>query len=157
MKKVALMIALAVGLVGVTGPAWAAQTDTITVTVSLASIIAVSLDSNTWNIGPVALTDTDTSPTFTATNDGNVNIDLDIKSSDGANGWTVGTVGPDDVFQVDVTTPSLTLTTVDQSLATSVAPAGTKTIDMTYTAPTTDTQGGGVDHSFTITVTASAS
>lgn len=157
MKKVILLTMLAIGVLGTMGQASAATTDTITVTVSLQSAISVSLDANAWDILAITLAGTDPSPTFTATNDGNVDIDLVIKASDGANGWTLGTVGADDVFQVDVTAPALTLTTADQSLATAVIPTGTTTIDMTYTAPTTDTQGGGVDHTFTITITASAS
>ena len=151
------MLALAVGLVGLTGQAWAAETDTITVTVSLESIISVSLDTDAWNIGAIVLSGTpESSPQFTATNDGNVGIDLDIKSSDGANGWTVGDPAASDTFKVTVTTPSLTLALGDQALTTNMAPSGTKTIDMTYTAPTGDTQGAGMDQGFTITVTASA-
>ena len=155
MKKTTLLLVLALSLLGFMGPASAATTDTITVTVSLASVISVSLDSGAWNIGAITLGVTSGSPIYIATNDGNVNIDLAIACSDGLNGWTVGTVGSDNVFQVDVTSPELTLLTTDLPLATGVAPLGTKTFDMTYTAPTSDTQGGGVDHTFTITITAS--
>ena len=155
MKKTTLLLVVAVTLLGLMGPASAATTDTITVTVSLASSISVSLDIGAWGIGAITLGGTSNSPTYIATNDGNVNIDLAIACSDGLNGWTVGTVGSDNVFQVDVTSPELTLLTTDLPLATGVAPLGTKTFDMTYTAPTSDTQGGGVDQTFTITITAS--
>ena len=156
MKKGTLILALAVCLVGLTGQAWAGTTDQISVTVSLGSIISVDLDANTWTIGAITVSGTpEASPQFTAENDGNVDINLDIKASNGANSWLLGSPAASDTFEVTVTTPSLTLTISDQALTTNLAPAATKTIDMTYTPPTADTQGGGVDHSFSVTVTAS--
>ena len=156
MRKATLILALAMALVGLTGQAQAGTEDSISVTVSLGSIISVDLDIGAWNIGAIVLSGSSVSPTFTAENDGNVNIDLDITASDVANGWSLGSPAASDTFEVTVTTPSLTLTTDDQALTTNLAPTLTKTIDMTYNAPTADTQGGGTDHSFTVTVTASA-
>lgn len=51
--------------------------------------------------------------------------------------------------------PAITLGEGDTSLELSVAKGGTVSIDMTYSAPTSDTLGGGVDQGFNITVTAS--
>jgi len=153
MQKMKWIPILAVGLVAMTGMAWAADTGTITVTVSLQSI-SVSLDNSTWDIGPIALGGTNVLPTVTATNDGNVNIDLAIKGADGAGAWAIGTQGAD-TFEVDVASPVLTLSTTNQTLASSLAPSGTKTIDLTYKAPTSDTKGPSVAQGFAITITAS--
>ena len=159
MKKGTLISVLALALVGLTGQAWAAETDTITVTVELETTISVAITpvSTPWAIGVVGFGDTDASPTYTATNDGNVTVNFTIHADDsGANGWTIGTVGADDVFQVDVTTPTLTLSTSPQTLASGVTVGNTATIDMTYTAPSGDTVGGGESHDFSIIVTAVA-
>lgn len=155
MKKVLWITTLMLALSGITGQAMAATTDSITVTVSLVESISVTLDNNTWTIGSVALSGTDSLATVTATNNGNVTIDLDIKGANGAGGWTIGATPASDVFEVAVTSPAISLTTSDQTLATSVATSGTATIDMTYNAPTADTFGGGVAQGFAITVTAS--
>ncbi len=136
-------------------PAWAATSDNITVTVSLEETVSVSLDVNTWTIGAIALSGTDASPTFTATNDGNVAEDISIRGTNSAGGWTLGTAGAD-TFQVDETNSVTTLSTTAQLIASDVAVSGTVTINMNYTAPSSDTLGGGVDHSFTITVSAAA-
>ena len=161
MKRGTLILVLAMALVGLTSQAWAAETDTILVTVELETTVSVAVTPvTTWAIGPVGFGDTDASPTYTATNDGNVTVNFTIEADDsGANGWTIGTVGVANVFQVDVTTPALTLTTSPQTLATGVAVAGTATIDMTYTAPSSVSgggAGGGESHDFSIIVTASA-
>lgn len=162
MKKGTLILVLALALVGLTGQAWGQATDTISVTVELVTTVSVAITpvATPWAIGPVDKADTDASPTYTATNVGNLTVDFTIEADDStANGWTLGTAGPDNVFQVDVTTPSLTLTTSPQPLATGVVVAGTATIDMTYTAPTSVSGGGAVggeSHDFTIIVTATA-
>lgn len=158
MKKLVLVLALAVALGGLTGQAQAAETDTITVTVSLASIVSVAItpSATPWAIGNIVLAGTDNSPTYTATNNGNVTVDFNIQADDsGANGWSIGTVGLVNVFQVVETNLALTLTTSPQTLLATVTPTSTATIDMTYTAPTTDSVGGGSSHGFDIVVTAS--
>lgn len=153
MRKSILTLSLVLLASG--APAWGASTDTITVTVSLEEVVSVSLDANTWTIGAIALSGTDSSPTFTATNDGNVVEDISILASNSAGGWTLGTAGAD-TFQVDETNSVTTLTTSAQMIASDVALSGTVTIDLDYTAPSSDTLGGGVDHSFTVTVSAAA-
>lgn len=155
MKKVLWITALVLALFGMAGQSWAATTDSITVTVSLAEDIAVSLNNNTWTIGSIALSGSDGLATVTATNDGNVTIDLVIKGANGAGGWTIGSAPGADTFEVELTAPPISLTAADQSLVSSLATSGTKTIDLTYNAPTDDNFGGGVDQGFTITVTAS--
>ena len=120
-------------------------------------VVSVSLDSNTWSLGGVSLSSTTSSPSYTATNDGNVAIDLTIKATNGTGGWTLAASAGADAFSVDVTSPALNLTTSDQNLATNVAVSGTKGIDLTYNAPTSDTAGGGTAQDFTITITASKS
>ena len=155
MKRTTVVAALALCLALLTGQAWAATTDSITVTVSLEEAISVSLDNDAWTIGPIALNGSDTLLTVTATNDGNVTIDLDIRGAGGNGGWTIGTPAGPNQFEVSLASPAITLTDVDQDLQNSVIAGGTKTIDMTYTAPSSDTFGGGVDQGFSIVVTAS--
>ena len=116
--------------------------------------ISVSLDSDTWSIGEVSLGATTLPSSYTATNDGNVAIDLDIRATDGAGGWTLESVPGTDEFSVDVTSPAISLSISDQTLATDVAVSGTADIDLTYNAPTGDSYGGGVDQGFTITLSA---
>ncbi len=156
MRKTSLTLALAIGLVGIMGQAWADSEATITVTVELESI-SVSLDTSAWEIGPITLGGSDTLPTVTATNEGNVDIDLKIKGANGTGGWTIGTPAGEDTFEVALTSPAITLTTSDQSLADAVAPDATTSIDLAYAAPSIDNFGGGVDQGFDITVTASKS
>ena len=155
MKKVLWTTALVLALCGMAGQSWAATTGSITVTVSLVEDIAVLLDNNTWAINSIALSGTNTLATVTATNDGNVTIDLVIKGANGAGGWTIAAAPGADAFEVELTAPAISLTAADQSLVSSLATSGTKTIDLTYNAPTSDTFGGGVDQGFAITVTAS--
>ncbi len=137
------------------GSAQAATTDTITVTVSLQSVISVSVTPNTWNITPLALTDTAPSPMFTATV-GNTATRLQIKATNAAGGWTLGSPPALDRFSVTVTSPPLTLTTANQTLAASVTANGSVNFNLTYAAPTDDSKGAGVAQGFTITLTASS-
>ncbi len=155
MKKLTLILALAVFMIAMAGQARAATSGTISVTVSL-ELISVSLDASAWNIGPISLGGSSVLPTVTATNDGNVSLDLVIRGAIGAGGWAIGATAASDTFVVAVTAPALTLTSSsDQTLVTGLAAAGTKNIDLTYSAPTADTVGGGVDQGFDITITAS--
>ena len=126
----------------------------ITVTVSLTETVSVSLDSNTWAIGAIALGGTVGPASYTATNNGNVAIDLTIRATNGAGGWTLASSAGAEAFSVAVASPAITLTTSDQALASNVAVSGTKGIALTYSAPTSDTIGGGVDQGFSITVSA---
>jgi len=157
MKKGTMILVLALALVGLTGRAWAAETDTITVTVSLQSVISVSVSPDAWDIGPITLGGSYGPQAFTATNDGNVTEDFAIRGANGAGGWTIGATPGANTFTVTETNDTIVLTTSDQTCATNVAPDGTDSLSLTYDAPTSDTYGGGVDQSFTITVTASAS
>lgn len=154
MRRIIISVALVLALAGATNPARAATTDTITVTVSLTEAISVSLDNNVWNIGSIGLSQSTSLATVTATNNGNVTVDLDIKGSNGAGGWSIGPQSAD-TFQVSVTSPALVLTTTDQALASALVVSGTKTINLNYQSPTSDSFGGGVDQGFSVTVTAS--
>ncbi len=118
-------------------------------------VVSVSLNSNTWNIGPVDLGDSVGPVSYAATNDGNVAIDLSIRATNGAGGWTLASSPGANAFSVGLASPAIPLTTSDQTLATNVAVSGTKTIDLTYSAPTSDHFGGGVNQEFTVTVSAS--
>ena len=153
MKMRLVAVAALIALLG--GQVWAAETATISVTVALEETISVSLDSDTWDIGAIALSGSNGPETFTAANDGNVAIDLDVKGTNGAGGWTLAVAAGADAFRVAVTDPAINLTTVDQVLATNLAKGGNKAVAMTYHAPTSDTKGGGVDQSFSVTVSAS--
>ena len=155
MRRVTLMTAVAACLLGIGGQAWAADTDTITVTVSLEAVISVSVSPNTWNIGAIALSGVNGPQAFTATV-GNSATKLEIMGSNGAGGWTIGATPGADRFVVAVSSPAITLTTAYQTLDASVAAYGNKGFDLTYSAPASDTKGGGVDQSFAVTLKASA-
>lgn len=152
------ILALAVGLclIGLSGQAWAAETSTISVTVSLQEVISVSVSPSTWDIGAIALSGTNGPASFSATNDGNVSEDLSIAGTDGAGGWTLAATAGADAFsvQVDDGVSPFALTTGGSSLASNVAKDGSAGFDLTFGAPTDDTFGGGVDQSFSVTVTA---
>ncbi len=162
MRKLVLVFAIVVCLVGVTGQASAATTDTITVTVSLASVISVTLDQPTWVVGEIALDFVSASFPVVATNAGNVDIDLVIKGTNGAGGWALGSPDASDVFEVGVTPAVVTpfaLTTGDLSLHNTLphTTSNTTSFGLVYNAPSADTVGPGTAQGFTITVTASAS
>lgn len=152
MKRV-MMVALILAVAGISGTGWAADTANISVTVSLATVIEVSLDKTTWNIGPVALGSTSAAEAFVATV-GNTVTKLEVAGTDAAGGWVLGTAGAD-AFGVAVSGMGA-LTTANQTLDAGVAAYGTKGFSLTYSAPTSDTLGGGVDQGFSVTVTASA-
>jgi hypothetical protein len=159
MKRGTLILVLAIALVGLTGQTWAAETDTITVTVSMESVVSVSVSPDAWNIGAVSEGGASGAESFTATNDGNVTEDLTITGANGANGWNIGAAAGVDVFAVmlDRSLPSEDmLETGPVPLTDALAPAAGHAFTLDYLAPTSDTQGGGVDHSFSITITASA-
>ena len=162
MKKAALMLVLALGLVGLTSEALAQSTASISVTVELAAEVSIAITANpTWPVGSIALDDVVAmaSPS-TVENQGNVTVDLDIDVDYGgpsANGWTAGLATATDVFTVDVDGVTNPLTTAPQDLVDSLAVSGTQNVDATYTAPSGDTVGGGESHDFSIVVTATES
>lgn len=151
------MLALAAMLAGMAGNGWAADTGTITVTVSLESTISVSLDKTAWSLGPVATGSTSAAETFTA-DVGNTATKLEISGADAAGGWVLDTTAGADKFVVSVadTGPLFSLTTANQTLAAAVPAYGAKEFSLTYSAPTSDTKGAGVNQGFSVTVTASA-
>lgn len=155
MKKSVLIIVMGLCLIGAAYQAQAADTGTISVTVSLESAISVSVAPGTWNLGVVALSSTSTEASFTATI-GNTTAKLEIIGADGAGGWTIGATPAEDRFTVAVTSPEITLTKAYQTLAASVPAYDSQGFGLTYSAPTSDTKGGGVSQGFTITVKASA-
>ncbi len=165
MKNAVLMLVLALALVGLTGEALAQSSASISVTVELATEISIAITAGgTWPVGSIAIDDVVVmgSPS-TVENQGNVAVDLDIDVDypvpPDANGWTAGTVGPDDVFQVDVTETVLpiSLTTTPQDLVDNLAVSVSQDITATYTAPAGDTVGGGESHDFSIVVAATES
>lgn len=151
MKKFMFLIALITLCCFGAVQAQAANTGTISVTVSL-GVISVTLAPDSWNIGPILLSGT-SSESFTTTV-GNVSTDLNIKGSNGDGGWAIGTAGSD-IFEVEVTGSGITtfsLATSDLDLAT-VAAGGNKDFNLTYKAPSEDTKGA-VSQDFIVTVTA---
>ncbi len=158
MKKLIIAVAVIAALCcfGLS-QARADDSDDITVTVSLAEIISVSLDPDVWDIGAIALEGTDGPEAFTVTV-GNVKTDLDIKGTDGDGGWSLQTAIGTDAFAVlvDPTGETFQLTTVDQALETEVdAYTDNLTFELNYSAPDGDTKSADVDQDFTVTVTAS--
>jgi hypothetical protein len=159
MKRGTLILALALCLVCIAGRAWAAETDAITVTVSMESIVSVSVSPDDWIIGPIGEGEDATQGSFTATNDGNVTEDLTITGADGANGWNIAAAAGVDEFavQLDRGVGGPMLETNPLPLTSSLAAAAGHAFTLDYAAPLSDTQGGGLDHSFPITITASPS
>ena len=160
MKKLVLVIAMAACLVGVTGQASAATTDTIEVTVSLGEVISVTLNLDAWNIGAIAIDFVSSAFPVVATNAGNVNIDLNINGETGAGGWTLAGAVGEDAFMVTVTPAVITpfaMTTGGGTKMFDALPhttSNTTSFNLTYNAPNGDTVGPA-DQGFTITVTAS--
>jgi hypothetical protein len=154
MKRAGWILAVAVALAGL-GRQAAAQTDSISVTVSLAEVVSVSVTPNAWNIGPIALSGTNGPTSFTATV-GNTATQLDILGSNAAGGWTLADTPGLNQFVVSVASPAITLTTAYQALAASVPAYGSQDFALTYQAPSSDNIGGGVSQAFTVTVRASA-
>ena len=154
MKRAIVFLVAALCVVGLTGLGWAAETDSIAVSVELESTVSVSVTPDDWIIGAIALSGTDTQ-SCSADNNGNVNIDLDVRATNGAGGWTLGSSVATDVFAVDFGT-SFYLTTSDLACATDLAFGTSLPFDLTYEAPSGDTVGGGVSQGFTITFSASA-
>lgn len=156
MRKLTMLVLAAV-LAGVAGTGWAADTGTITVTVSLESTISVSLDKTAWNLGPVAAGSTSAPETFTATV-GNTATKLEIAGTDAAGGWVLDTAAAGDKFVVSVADsgPLFPLSKTGQTLAAAVPAYGAKEFSLTYSAPTSDTKGAGAGQGFSVTVTASA-
>ena len=119
------------------------------------SEIYVSLDKTAWNIGPIDLNTSTDPETFRATV-GNSATRLEIKGSDGLGTWVIGTPSGANQFEVAVDDPDIKLTTSYQELAASVSAYGDKFFDLTYSSPTSDNKGAGVDQRFTVTVKAMA-
>jgi len=138
-----------------TARAFAGDTASISVTVSLESVISVSVTPNSWGINSISLGSTTPSQTFEATV-GNTATQLEIKGSDANGGWVIGNSADSDQFKVNCTDPALSLLSTYQVLDSGIAAYGSKSFGLTYSAPTTDTKGGGVDQSFIISLKASA-
>ena len=156
MKKASMIVA-AVCLIGVMGQAQAADTATISVTVSLLSEISVSVTPTTWTIGPVSVGGPASVPAPFTASVGNTACKLEIKGDDGAGAWAIGATPALNQFVVTVPgTPAITLTKTNQVLAANVAMYGSKAFNLTYQAPASDNKGGGVDQSFAVTIKASA-
>jgi len=133
---------------------------TVTATVTAANI-AISVSSGTIAYGTV-LTSQDTvtlGQTQTVTNDGNVAEDFSVAGTDSAD-WTLGATAGSATYRHDFCagtscTPSTPLTTTDQSLATSVAAAGTQDVNFKITVPTSN--AGTAQENVNVSITASAS
>lgn len=158
MKK-ALLIASLLALMMVVGVTQAtAQTDDVTVTVTVPSVLSVSLSTGAWAIGEVALGETATSVSITATNNGNVTEDFSIVSGDSTN-WTCETAAGSEVFFMEAQGGDLTsYTSIDtsQTLETDLPKTtGTVSFFLRFTAPTA-TAALDTEQAITVTVTAAA-
>ena len=161
MNRTILATTVALCLLGLGGQA-AAQSDTgtITVSVALADVLSINVTPSTWTIGDVMLGGTvypNSLDNHSVVNNGTVMVDLSIQATDGANGWVIGSTPGIDTFTVKALLDTVTLSTTPTLLDSNVAAANGTDLDMNYYSPTGDTQGGGMEHSFTITITASAS
>jgi len=156
MKWQTLILAVALAAVAIPGYAVGpGDTDTIAVTVSLGGVISVDLDQNAWNLGPVQLGSVSSWSAFVASV-GNTKAKLEIKASNPAGGWTIGAAPNTDVFQVEVSSPTLSLTTDYQQLASRIPHYGSLGFSLAYHAPTLDTKGGDTAQGFAVTVKASS-
>ena len=152
--KWVIVVATLACVLALMGQARAADTATISVTVSLESVISVTVNPSTWAIGPVSLGSTSAPVSFTASI-GNTASKLEIKGTDGAGAWVLGATAGANQFAVSGTAPAITLSKTYQTLVANVAAYGSSGFNLAYSAPTSDTKGGGVDQSFTVSVKAS--
>ena len=161
MNRTVLLTAVALCLLGFSGQAYAqSDTDTISVTVSLADVLSIDVSPDTWTIGDVALGGIvypNSLDNHSVANNGTVMADVSIQASDGANGWVIGGTPGIDTFSVRAHLDTITLATTPTLLESDMAANTGTSLDLNYYSPTGDTQGGGVDHSFTITITATQS
>jgi len=160
MTKLASAAMLAAGFISLDIPKTnAAETDSLTVTVSLAEIVSVAVDETAWAIGAKALSATALSQLVTALNDGNVVENFAIKGANGVGEWALGASGADSfALGFDISEPYETFTAIDATgvaLAASVAVDASQAFKMQYTMPTSNSKAVGTDQSFAITVTAS--
>lgn len=155
MKK-ALLIASLLAAVMVVGVTQATAQKQITVTVTIPSVISVSLDTDAWEIGDVTLGETKVSGSMTAENTGNVAETFTIQSGN-STPWACGATAGSETFVMEATGGDLTDASIcsSQTLETPVAIGGTVSFTLSFTAPTA-TASIGVEHSITVTVTASA-
>ena len=159
MKK-ALLLASLLALMMVVGVTQATAQENITVTVTIPSVISVSLDTDAWSIGSVAVSATSTSSSIKATNNGNVAETFTIQSggSTSSSGtWTCGETAASETFEMKATGGDLSSTSIhtSQTLETPVAIGDEVDFTLSFKAPTATTSIG-VEHSITVTVTASA-
>jgi len=125
----------------------AADTATVTATVTVQNI-SVSVTDGTVTYGTLAQNSTkntcDLTDTQTATNNGNVTENFNIKGQNSTN-WTLGATAGSDIYTHKFSTatcPTFTgtaLTISYQSLATSIAPSGTKSFDLEINTPNPST------------------
>lgn len=122
--------------------------------------LGITVMPGTWSIGPQALDAVVETGPFTVENNGNVAEDFDIVATNGANSWNLAASPGANAFKVEADqgdngSYETILTVVDQIFATNVSVLGAQSLGLRYTAPTSDTQGEGVSHGFTVTLTAS--
>jgi hypothetical protein len=95
----ACALAVVVAIPALIGTAYAAQTENISVTVTIQNL-SISLSSNTWAIGTVTAASTTQmteADDITVTNDGNVDEDFTLELTDPA-AWTSGAAPGADVY-----------------------------------------------------------
>ncbi len=138
---------LAVGIVALTQVALAATTATVTATVTVQNIsVSVSVSDGAVVYGTLGTnTSADTNPADTqiATNNGNVTEGFNISGQNSV-AWTLAGIAGADTYVHKFCTATCgnpptnytALTTSYQTLATAVAPSGTKTFDLYITTPT---------------------
>ena len=158
-----VLATLAAGFVSLGIPKlYAAPTDTIAVTVTLAQNISVAIDVSAWNLANIDLSSASTSVLCTASNDGNVHENFAIKGANGAGAWAIAGSPGSDTFKIAAATNAtydtwdIVLDAIGVPLAANVPKhGGTLQFKLQYSAPTADTKGIEVDQGFNVTVTAS--
>lgn len=145
----AMLLVLLVAVVS--SPAFAAQTGTVSATVTTQNI-SVTVSDGTVAYGTLGSNTSkstiasDLNDLQTATNNGNINEDLNIRGQNSAN-WTLAAVAGSDQYVHRFCTASCgtpptnytALTTSYQTLATNRAPAATQTFDLQITTPNPST------------------
>jgi len=160
MRRALLCLLLAGLLCLVSQAAFAADTATITVTVTLQNI-GVTVDPTSWPLGVVAPSSSSTS-SFTAENTGNVNEDLTITTGNTTpSGWQPAAASAVDYYRLELglgETPTWTdIVPPPDPLASTLAPGNTVDFDLRFTAPAPLSTFNADGETFTVTIAATAS
>ncbi len=142
-----MLIAVIAGVVALgSSPALATHTPESTVSATVTpAVLSVSVTPSSVDYDVVEMSSTDNLPTpisFTATNNGSITEDIEIKGASTADWTLAATAGADQYVHKaspDAFSTTITLTTLNQTLAAGVTTSGTVTVSLKLDAPTSST------------------